>query len=58
MHEDKGKTKKENGIMPIMVDIKLIKNQNKITNIFNKYFLFIVDSVIPNKNIYPNLKLM
>jgi hypothetical protein len=57
INEDKGKTKKENGIQSIMVDNKLIKKQNKIANIFNKYFLSIADSVFPNKNMYSSLKL-
>jgi hypothetical protein len=40
-----------------MVENKLIRNQNKIENVFNKFFLSTADSIILNKNVYLNQEL-
>jgi hypothetical protein len=50
INEEKGKTKQDIGIHSIMVDNKVIMNQNKIANTFNKYFLSIANSVISDHN--------
>jgi hypothetical protein len=46
INEEKGETKRSIGIQSLVLDNKLIRNQNKIADIFNKYFVSIADSVI------------
>jgi hypothetical protein len=47
---EKGKTKQNIGIQSIIGDNKVIMNQNKIENTFNKYFLSIANSIISDNN--------
>jgi exonuclease III len=54
INEVKGRIKKDKCINAIFVDNKTIKNQNKIANVFNKFFLSIADSIIQNKNTFSN----
>jgi hypothetical protein len=47
-----GKTKRGIDIQSLVLDNKLIMNQDKIAGSFNKYFISIVDSVISDNNKY------
>lgn len=54
---EKGKTKRGNCVQSLMVENKVIRNQNKIANAFNKFFISIADSTILNKNVCSNQEL-
>lgn len=44
INEENGKIKQDKGIYSIMTDNKIIKNQNRIADVFNNYFISIADS--------------
>jgi hypothetical protein len=46
INEENGKARWDTGINSFVIDNKLVINQNKIANAFNKHFLSIADSVI------------
>jgi hypothetical protein len=50
INEVKGKTKSGIDIQSLVINNNVIMNQNKITNIFNNYFISIPDTVISDNN--------
>jgi hypothetical protein len=50
INEVKGKEKRDRGIHSIVTDNKVVMNQNRIAEAFNKYFLSIADSAISDIN--------
>jgi len=50
INEVKGKTKSSIDIQSLVINNNVIMNQNKITNIFNIYFISIADTVNSDNN--------
>jgi hypothetical protein len=54
INEEKGKTKGNKGIHSITIGKQEVTNREKMATSFNKYFLSIADSIIPNNNNHSN----
>jgi hypothetical protein len=54
INEEKGNIKRNEGINSIIIGKKVVTNQEKIATAFNKYFLTIADSIIPENNNHTN----
>jgi hypothetical protein len=54
INEEKGTTKNSTNIQSLVIDNNIIMNQNEIANIFNNYFLSIVDSINTDNNKHIN----
>jgi hypothetical protein len=46
----KGKPKHDSGLQSLMLNNKLIRNQEEIADTFNRYFITIADSILVNNN--------
>jgi hypothetical protein len=57
INEEKGKTKRDNGVQSLVRNNNIIMNQNKIANIFNKYFISITDTVNTGNNKHINSRM-
>jgi hypothetical protein len=58
INEEKGNIKRNKGIHFIMIGKKVVTNQEKIATAFNKYFLSIADSIIPENNNHANKEIV
>jgi hypothetical protein len=59
INEEKGNIKSTKGIHSIMIGEKVVvTNQEKIATAFNKYFLSIADSIIPENNNHTNKEIV
>ena len=54
INEEKGKTKSSIDVQSLVINNNVIMNQNKIANIFNNYFIAIVEAVNADKNKHIN----
>jgi Notch-like protein len=57
INEEKGKTQQGTDIQSLVIDNNEIRNQNKIANTFNNYFLSIADLTNRNNNNYTNTQI-
>jgi hypothetical protein len=58
INEVKGNIKRNKGIHSIVIGKKVVTNQEKIATAFNKYFLSIADSIIPENNNHTNKEIV
>jgi hypothetical protein len=58
INEEKGNIKRKKEIHSIMIGKKVVTNQEKIATAFNKYFLLIADSIIPENNNHTNKEIV
>jgi hypothetical protein len=58
INEEKGNIKRNKGINSIVIGKKVVTNQEKIATAFNKYFLSIADSIIPENNNHTNKEIV
>jgi hypothetical protein len=54
INEERGKAKKGIDVQSLIIDNNEITNQNQIANIFNNYFLSIMDTINSNNNNHRN----
>jgi hypothetical protein len=51
INEEKGKIKRDKSIQSLVFENRQVTSQKEIVDIFNKYFLFVTDSVGLNNNV-------